>query len=189
MPADLVDLPITKAFLGVTGNANDAVLDLLSESLEGLLERETGRVFGPGLALVETQNGGGRTYLYVDRPVATLTSVKIGQDPAAPDESVPVGVAGVLVDPKGPRKLVRVDGGRFPPGTANVQVTYTSADLLPADCKLALLEAIALVWRRRGSEDAAVETTGTFSHELVQELTKLPTWARIISRMAGPNIA
>lgn len=188
MPADLLDVPAIKAFLGITGNADDALLEQLSEGLEGLLERETGRVFAAGMSVTETQNGTGRRVLYSDRPVSSLTSVVIGQNPSIPDETLVVGPTVVVTDAKLPRRLVRVDGGVFPRGIANVRLVYDSADNLPADCRLALQEAIALVYRRRGSEDAAIEATGTFSHTLVQELRHLPTWSRVLSRTAAPVI-
>ena len=180
MAADLVTTAEVKAWLGITDASQDTLLDGLADRVEALLEQVKRRTFvAAQVAQTVKVDGSGAPWLWLERPVATLTSVKIGLDAAAPDETLLAGPRTVIAVG---RRLYRQDGGIFPRGVANVQVLFDAADQLDKDAKQAVLEGVALAYRMRGSEDAASETVGTFAHGLRSAFEQLPSWRAVPAR-------
>ncbi|MGH2406181.1 MAG: hypothetical protein ACRDGN_17235 [bacterium] len=179
MAADLVSLVEVKAWLGITDASQDILLTDLADRVEAILEGVKGRTYAPSAATVATLDGTGTPWLWLELPVGTLTNVKIGLDPAAPDETLTPAPRTIVAQG---RRLYRQDGGIFPRGIANIQATYTSAASLDKDAKQAVLEGVALAYRMRGSEDAASESIGAFGHGLRQAFEELPSWKAVPSR-------
>lgn len=182
MAADLVTTAEVKSWLGIPAadTTQDAFLADLADRVEAILEQSKHRTFAPASpAQVEMLDGQGVPWLWVSRPVATLTTVKIGLDAAAPDETLTPAPRVVIAQG---RRLFRQDGAVFPRGVANVQVTYDTAAQLDLDAKQAVLEGVALVYRMRGSEDAASESVGSFAHGLRTEFEELPSWRAVPAR-------
>lgn len=180
--ADLVTLAEVKAYLEIPAQeaTHDALLSALANRIEALLERVKHRTFAPAAAnQLITVDGTGEAWVYLDRPITTLTTVKIGIDPANPSETLTPGPTTVIAQG---RRLYRQDGGTFPMGVANVQVTGSTASSLDEDAKQAVLEAVAMVYRSRGSEDAVSEGVGSFSHTLRKDFRELPSWKAIPGR-------
>lgn len=148
--------------------------------VEDLLERETGRTFvESGSVTEEPQDGTGMDYLYLDRPVTSLTEVLVGYDPNDPDETLDTFPDDVQVDGTHTFRIVRRDGGVFPSGSANIHVTYDHDAYTPEVAKQAVLEAAAYLYRRRGKEHQAGASVGEFgSMQLVALFSKLPMWTR-----------
>lgn len=191
---DLVTLQEFKDHIGDTSSMDfdtpqgaDDYLTSLLDRVEDLLEREVGLDFhAAGTGRVETHDGHGSDWIYVERPVDTLTSIKIGFDPNDPDETldtVPDDIQ--AVKPRGSSradKVARRDGGVFPRGTANLHVTYDHDAYKPAAAKAALLEGAAYILRRRGSEHAASRTVGEFgSTQYAALFDNLPMWRRALA--------
>ena len=180
MAAALVTTAEVKAWLGITDASQDAFLDALADRIEAILEQAKHRTFvAGGAGVTDVLDGSGMPWLWLERPVTTLNSIQIGVDAANPDETL-VALPTVVVA-RG-RRLTRQDGGVFPRGIANVQVNYTAADQLDQDAKQAVLEGVALVFRMRGSEDAASETVGAFAHGLRNRFEELPSWRAVPAR-------
>jgi len=178
--ADLVTTAEVKAWLGITDSSQDSLLDGLADRVEAILEQVKRRTFAPAApATVVKLDGTGMPWLWLELPVTTLTNVKIGLDSTAPDETLLPGARTVIAQG---RRLYRQDGGIFPRGVANVQVTYDAATQLDKDAKQAVLEGVALAYRMRGSEDAASENFGTFAHGLRQAFEELPSWKAVPAR-------
>lgn len=183
--ADLVSLAEMKTYLGdAPPSDDDALLDALLDDIEALFESATLRAPGSYTAAAtgrtEVLNGTGTARLYVAYPIAAVTSIKLGYDPAAPTETLTVANKAVVVYGVGSRVITRTDGGKF--GTVGqaryVQVVYDHQGALPEDARLAIKSVCATAYRRRGSEDAKSETTGAFySHTLVDDIaTADPFW-------------
>ena len=180
--AKLVTVAEVKSWLEIAANdsSKDQQLDALATRIEALLERVKNRVFFASAASVTVAvNGTGERWLYLDRPVTSLTTVKIGVDPNNPSETLTPGVTTVIAQG---RRLYRQDGGIFPCGVANVHVTYAAGSSLDEEARQAVLEGVALVWRSRGSEDAVSETHGSFSHTLRKDFMELPSWKALPRR-------
>lgn len=180
--ADLVSASELVAYL--EGGIDSTLADTLVAAAESQFEHECGRVKSPFQAAasgrVETHTGTGLSDLWLDYPVATLTSVKIGVDPADPDETLDVSDADVVrVDPRFPNRLIRTDGEAF--GQAGVplmvQVTYDTADDLPLDAKQAVLLYAAALAANKGNEGIKSESLGGYSvaYGLVDG-SKIPVW-------------
>lgn len=192
---DLVTLTELKTYLGdAPASADDALLTELLENVESLFEAETGRVAGAykaaGAGRTEVCDGTGSAELYLDYPVAVLTSVKLGYDPAVPDETLTISDKNVLVYVAGERRLVRTDGGTFGSvGQARyVQVIYDYGADLPPEAKLAIKSVTALSYRRRGSEEMKSETVGGFYSWTSADLSAIaaadPFWKSAVAANA-----
>jgi hypothetical protein len=186
MPPVLVSPEDAALWLGITNEAERASLGPLVEAVEAHLSDITGVRFGAaGVITDEPHNGTGLPHLWLDQPVATLTAIKIGRDLATPSLTLDVADPDVvLVDARFPRRIVRPLGATFPRGTRNVHVTYTALDHRPADAAMALKEAVAFVWRRRGSEEARTEKIGTYVREISNAFMRLPMWKAYVNAHA-----
>lgn len=189
---DLATTADVQSLLGI-GAVDTALLQAKLDGLDDLLSQLTGQRFLKATSqtpvVKESGNGSGRSWHWVSRPITSLTAVQIGQDPALPTETLVVSPpTTVTVDARKPRRVVRVDGSIFPAGIANVFVSYTPADNIPASASMALVEACAFLYRRRGSEDAESESAGGFSHRLLTDLMKCPAWAAFVGRFRKPSI-
>lgn len=189
----LVTLAELKTYLGdAPATADDVLLGALLDDVEALFASETGRTItsfmAAGSARVEVLDGSNSHDLYVDYPITALTSITLGYNAGAPDETLSVADKNVLVYAVGGRKISRTDGGtwgRF--GRSRyVTVTYDyAADLAPS-AKLAIKSVAAQAYRRRGSEDVKSETLGSFySHTMVADVAADdPYWPKAVAANA-----
>ena len=168
--------------LGIAEEKYSNALEQLRLSTIGLFERLCDRAHAPfsdAIATrVEMHDGTGGAELWLDYPVQSLTSITIGRNPAAPDESLTVGDVNVLSSAVGERRIVRVDGGEF--GALDepriVQVTYATTDDLPADAQMAVLRVIAQTFRQRGSEDASSENVSGYARTMANLAAQDEIW-------------
>jgi uncharacterized phiE125 gp8 family phage protein len=180
--SDLVTLAEQKAFMGVTGSADDALLTALLEHAEALLEAQCGRKNAPFRAsqptITEIHRGTGTGKVWLKYPVNTVASVKIGRDPANPDETLDPADPLVLSIESGKRILERTDDGTFGvyDAPACVRVTYASQDDLPEECKLAVKRVVASVHGARGSEEVFSESDAGYFHQMGQIIRDNPEW-------------
>jgi len=185
--ADLATVADLESWLQIKSGSETATLTRILDSVEDLLERLTGQTFAASGAVTdELHDGTGSILLWVDRPVQSWTSVKIGTDPSNPDETV-TDQSAIIADG---RRLMRRDGKVFTLGVMNVRVTYTAASNLPELAKLAVLEAGAYMYRRRGKEHVRSMAQGEFGNfSLMAELDKLPIWSKAVATLSVPNLA
>jgi hypothetical protein len=122
----LVDL---KLHLGVTGSADDDLLDRLQAAADGFIAEYCGREFGGG-TFTESFPGGSRLAVLRNFPVTVVTSVKV--DPARAFGAGTERAADTVVV-HADRGVVENLTGLFVPGAARgafpeaVQVVYTTA--------------------------------------------------------------
>lgn len=173
--------------LGEDEAGADQVVELAGQ-VEALLLaqcRRTGRPFQAAASgRVERKDGTGGTSCWLDYPVAALTSVLLGYNPADPIETLAVADPAVLVWQVGRKRLTRVDGGSFGAFGAPlyVQVTYDAAADLPTDAALAVLRVTAAIWRQRGAEDVSAERVGGYSAELEKVAEGDPVWQMAVQQ-------
>jgi hypothetical protein len=179
--ADLVSVAEVKLWLGIPAIdiSQDTFLSDLADRVEAILEQVKRRTYQASGSITVTLDGSGVPWLWLERPVQTLTTVKIGLDATSPDETLTPGPRTVVAQG---RRLYRQDGSIFPRGIANVQVSYTAADQLDKDAKQAVLEGVAFAYRMRGSEDAMTESVGAFAHGLRHQFEQLPSWQAVPAR-------
>ena len=188
--ASLVTLGELKDYLGdAPASSDDSLLTELLANTQSLFEVATGHSAGSfvaaGTGRTETRDGTGSSDLYLNYPVTSLTSVKLGFDPSNPDETLDVTNKLVINWASGERRISRVDGGRF--GWAGmsryVQVVYDYGSDLPDAAKLGIKSVAATAYRRRGSEDVKQEMVGNFySRTLVDQITQTdPFWQMAVA--------
>jgi hypothetical protein len=187
--AELVTLPDFRLYLGDSPDSDAWILDQLLDDVEALFEAQTLRPTGSytpaATARTEILDGTGSSRLYLTYPIAALTSIKLGYDPASPDETLSVSNNLVVVYGVGQRVITRTDGGKF--GTVRqarfVQVVYDHQGDLPANAQLAIKSVAATAYRRRGSEESASETVGGFySRTMLENIAANdPFWPMAVS--------
>jgi hypothetical protein len=167
--SDLVTIVELKLYLGdAPASADDELLQALLDDVEAMYERDT--LHAPGFYtaadtdVTEVLDGTGTTRVYLPYPIAAVTSIKLGYDSAAPDETLNTSNKRVVVFGVGSRSITRTDGGRF--GCVRqpryVEVVYDHLGDLPEDAKLPIMEVVSSVYRNRGSEGMKSETVGSF---------------------------
>ncbi len=175
------------AYLGIAESAWSPALDQLRLGTIGLFERLCDRAREPFsdaiTARTESHDGTGGPDLWLDYPVGALTSLTIGRNVAAPDETLSVGDVDVLSVAAGERRLVRVDGGIFGELDAPrvVHATYNTAADLPEDAQLAVLRVIAQTYRQRGSEDAASESASGYARTMANLAAQDAIWLAAVT--------
>jgi hypothetical protein len=196
--AALITLSELKDYLGdAPASQDDSLLTELIDNVSALFESETGRTPGAyqagGTARTETHNGKGSADLWLDYPVTNLTSVKIGFDPANPDETLNVSDKQVINWATTSRRISRVDGGRFGiEGQSRVvQVVYDYGSDLPDSAKLGIKSVCAVAYRRRGSEEVKSESVGAFySRTMLEKIADSdPFWEKAVANNLRVAIA
>lgn len=170
------------------------VLDRLITLVEALFLSQVNRRHRPyqaaQTARAEVHNGTGDATLFLDYPIAALSSVKIGANPSSPDETLAVGDLAVLRYAVGGVELRRVDGGCF--GTDGdprvVHVLYNAAADLPDDVVLAVQNVVVTIWRRRGSEDVTSDRVGGFQGEYLAIAAADPLWTLAVAANRVPAL-
>ncbi len=195
MPARtaLVTVAEQQTFLNVGSTIDTDLLTALIEEVQALFEAACNRAERPFAATAtrtEVKAGTGSRSLFLDYPITSITSVKLGYDPATPDETLDATDRAVLVFGAGSEQLVRVDGGTF--GELDqpryVQVVYVTADHFPAAARMAVLRGVAVVYRQRGSEDARAERIGGYSADLAKLLEDQPEWQAGVAACWVPRV-
>lgn len=178
--ADLVTLADAQSYLGVSGN--DALLTALLNEIESLFEAECGRIGTPFKAAATTQtevhDGTGGASLFMDYPIASVASIKLGYDSADPDDTLDPTDVDEVTFAVGSREIRRTDGGVFGRvGQARyVHIVYNHQADLPANAQLAIKRVLGQVFFQRGSEDAKYENIGGYVHNLSHLIAEDPIW-------------
>ncbi len=143
----LVSVVELKLALGDSAEPSDQdplyeqLTDQVQAVFEGACNRHERPFLGAQTARTEVHDGTGAAELFLEYPIAALTSVIIGADPLVPDETLATADKAVLRFAAGRRRLARVDGGVF--GAIDdprvVHVTYNAAADLPKTAKAAVL--------------------------------------------------
>jgi len=155
-------------YLGSTANTDRARVALAAA--EAAFAADCNRSNRPflltGAAQTEVYDGTGCQVLYTRYPVASLTSIKLGNDFSDPDETLAVADKDVLTYQVGTRRLVRRDGGVFGERSQAdiVQVVYTAAaDADIDDAKGAVMELAGALYHRGPETGISQERLGEYS--------------------------
>lgn len=165
----IVTVDELKDYLGdAPASSDDDVLQMIVDDVEAMFTRDALREPGwftdAADGRTEVLDGTGTRRLYLDYPIADVTSIKLGYDSGAPTETLDPSTKSVVVWGVGSRVLTRTDGGRF--GCVGqpryVEVVYDHQGNLPDDAKLPIMEVAASLYRNRGNEGMRSETVGAF---------------------------
>jgi hypothetical protein len=146
------------AYLGIDVGTDQEVLEPLLDEVTALFEKACGRESAP-FGAAQT----GRTeiiqgdpwskLIYLDYPIATITSIGVGLDVAVPDEVMVPASAASVVWIAGRNDILRSDGGywaRYSPTL--VKVVYNTQAYTPLDAKIAVKKRVAAMYGGRGKE-------------------------------------
>lgn len=145
----MIPLADIKTWLGVTGNADDALLTALEKQMVALAESWSGRYLGEPKEFIEILNGGGRERLWLRQ--LPIGSVAVESRAMLTGSWEAVQTSEIETDG---RVLHRI-GLNWPTSFRNVRVTYQAGidpDEIPELEKYVILELIARAYRGRGSE-------------------------------------
>lgn len=142
--SDLTTLANVKAWLGINGSSDDAVLARLITASSGYIETWLGRQLAVA-TYNEVRNGEGGTRLaFANPPVLSVGAVSIDGNPIAP-ASGPY-TAGYLFD----ERVLYLRGYEFAPGQQNVNLSYSAGfAILPPEIEQAAIELVAQRYRER----------------------------------------
>jgi len=171
------------AYLGESAG-NAAAVEALALRVEAMLNAACGRTDRPFRAAqagrVELHDGTGVRHLYLDYPVADLTSVTLGTDHDTPDATLEVDDPTLVQWAVGSRRVRRLDGVFGAAGSPGyVRVTYDAQADVPANAAQALLRMTARLWWQRGSEDATSERIGGAATDLATEPDEV--WESVVA--------
>lgn len=192
MASPLVSTGDFRVWLGLEDPGEDLLLELLLDEVTGMLLAECGRgdrPFQPAQAgRVEVHDALPSCRLYLAFPVASLTSVVLGANPSAPDETLAVNDLDVLSWAAGERRLERVDGRWFAPCVGwgyrrprYVHVTYDAQADLPTDASLAVMRVAAAIYRQRGQEGSTTDRVGGFAGDVAPVAETDPVWQAAVN--------
>lgn len=183
----LVTYDEQRLFLDLPAGTDQTVIqDLLTETIT-LFEKEVGRTTAPFSAALTArteihQPSEGSRILTLDYPIASVTSIALGRDVNAPDETILPGDATTVVWQAGDRDLIRVDGsywrGWYPRW---VKVVYNTQDDQPADAKLAVKRMVATVYQGRGKEGFTSFTHGSRSWTIAEATEQDMVWQKAVN--------
>lgn len=132
-------------------------------------------------ARTEVHDGTGGRSLYLDFPVAALTTLVLGYDVSDPDTTLDVGDPTEVQFRVGHRRIRRLDGEFGCQGQSGyVHVTYTPKADAPDDAVQVLMDEVARLWQQRGSQDAVLERYGGAHVELAVE--RSAAWKAFVER-------
>ena len=175
-------------FLGIEFGTDRKYLEPLLAKTTALFEKACGRSSAPftltGLtARTEILRADPwSTMLSLDYPIATITSIAVGRDVAAPDETLLPADATSVVWLAGGRDITRTDGGYW--GRTSpvwVKVVYDTQAYAPEDAKLAIERSIARLYNERGKEGFSQVTRGSRSWSMADPVSEADdTWREAV---------
>ena len=183
--ADLVTLAEVKDWLRVKTETENVELQDLIDSLEETFEEEVDRRLIPfqaaQTARVEVRDGTGSRELWLDYPIATVTTIELGRDSANRDDTLDPTDVDEVIWVAGERRITRTDGGKWGKyrNPKYVNVTYNAQADLPPAAKRAVISQVAARWRQRGVEGVAVKKLLDSSASMLYEPT--PEWLRAVN--------
>ena len=180
---DLTTLANVKAWLGLSQDADNAILARLITGVSLALSQYANRNFMSASYTINVDGPGGTTLMLRQYPVTAVASVSI--DGLALPVSSGVGVAGYRFT----QSRLIVEGYRFTKGNANVAVAYTGGfTTVPPDLEQAAIELLALRYKERErightSKTLAGETVGFFIGDMPASVKTLMAQYRTVATM------
>ena len=142
--ADLTTLANAKAWIPVTGTADDALLMRLISAASAMAEQYIGRNVITA-SYTETRSGNGKPFLYLaNAPITVVASLTVDGIPVAL-QTTPGG-NGYLFD----SNYITLFGSVFTQGAKNVVVSYTAGYAVPpVDIEQAVIDLVAFKYNAR----------------------------------------
>lgn len=150
-----------KAYLGVAGSADDALIENLIDRVTNFIQKYCNRKFTKS-NYDEYYDGSGAGYLFLPNyPIVSVSLLEIdGIIKTSTDYAIYVDAG-----------MIRLKNGKFSEGVLNVHVLYTAGySTIPKDLEQACTELVAMKYYSRGTEKFGVTARnfgegGTISYE------------------------
>lgn len=190
--AVLVTLADLKSYLKYSKSDEDGPLQASLDAVEAHLADLTDQIFSAAGAVTdESHSGDDAKDLFLRRPATSVTSVKVSatRDFVSPDETIAAG--DLVVDPTNAQRIVRFQGGVFPAGQFNLAATYAAKEHKPEVAIEAVKQAVALLFRIRGSEHVRSQSLGELGSEVLEvdrRLWGLPMWRAAVEQLQKPSL-
>lgn len=170
--ADLTTVADVKAWLGITGAQNDAVLARLVTAASAAAEAFMSRKIAAADYTERGDGASGETYVPRRQPVNSVASLSIGGVTVA---ASPDGIqAGYMIDGN---QVVLVGGPRFCRGRQNVLLAYNAGyATVPPDIAQAVIETVGLSFKRGQHVDVSSKSLAGESITFV--MAELPKSAK-----------
>jgi hypothetical protein len=190
----LLSLEELQQFLGPDVDPDGELLERLLAEVEGRFLSDCNRAERPfqaaQTARTEIRDGTGSNLLFLDYPVAALSTV-ITLGYASPwDESLTPSDASVIQYAVGSRRIARVDGGMFGaldrPGY--VRVTYDAQADQPAPVKALLMRVIAAIYRESDTASASSDRRLVGNETLPLPADLAQDWAEMVRAYWEPRL-
>lgn len=205
---DLVTLDAFKLELGVTVDTEDTRLGNRLDMVEAALEAACGRRELPfqaaQTARVEVHDGTGTVRLFLDYPIAAITTVLLGRDTSNPAETLDATDVDVLVFAVGGREITRTGVATFSRLTGRrrlfgqgggatwggyrdpryVHVTYNTQADVPEVGGAAVMQVALALERQRGVEGSRQIRVLDSSTQLKQAIADTPEWELAVLELA-----
>jgi hypothetical protein len=171
----LVEYDEQREFLGLKSGEDEEVIELLLEQITKLFEIQCGRDAAPFAGALTNRTEiheafSGATRIWLDYPISTVTSIALGRDVNAPDETLSPTDATLVVWRVGGRDLIRTDGGVWRRNYPRwVKVVYNTLAYFPADVKPGIKRVVATVYQGRGKEGFTSVTRGSRSWTVAEQ--------------------
>lgn len=186
--AKLVEDDEIYAYLNIIPEDDDphGVALHIRDSVEELLETTCSQHFGPSeLVSEENQDGHGTNVIYTNREIEGLVDIKFRYGHTDENRYHTLDLVD-NVTAKGRRIYSR--HLTFPRGRDNILISYTAKANQPKIAKQAVREAVAVIFRKIGSEDARSEQLGTFGHVMLRGLDETMSWRKSVELLQIPTI-
>lgn len=181
----LVPLTTLKSYLKIDQDdtSEDDTIQIIRDSVENLIEQETGQFFGPSGDYIETRDGTGYHDIWTFRPITTVNVITIKMGLAeTPSWLLPMNIVTDLRYRPGHRRISSIFY-EFPIGKDNIVIDYTAAANAPPLAVHAVLEACAIGYQQRGSEEVRSEQLGTYAHSMKRDITEGMFWKKAVDNL------
>lgn len=174
-----IDLDDAKAYLAVQDTASDDLITAILLSVEEQFHADCNRRDRPFIQTeqtdrIEVKPGTGSSYLYLDYPIKELKIAAIGyagHNPRILPDSAISWTTGL-------RAVARIDGGLW--GSKDLpnylRITYDALPDAPALVRIAILRAVAALYRQIGAEDTTRERLSSYERDLRQVYSGDQVW-------------
>ncbi|MBI2560299.1 MAG: phage gp6-like head-tail connector protein [Planctomycetes bacterium] len=164
--AGLTTVVNVKAYLGVTGSADDSLIENLIDRVTEFVQRYCNRKFIRS-TYDEYYDGNGTVYLFLSSyPIVSVELLEIDAIAKASADYAIYADAG----------MIRLKDGKFSEGVLNVHVTYTAGYAsIPKDLEQACTEIVAMKYYNRGTEKFGVTVRNFGEGGAVSYASTLPS--------------
>jgi hypothetical protein len=144
MSNNLTTLANVKSWIGINAATDDALIERLIGGISQYIQSWLNRQFASQVYSEIRDGNGGRTMMFADYPVTSVSSVKInGKEIPPTNDFVSPGY-------RFSSMAITLNGYVFEKGVQNIELVYTAGyEVIPQDIEQATIELVALRYKER----------------------------------------